>query len=864
MKHSVTTAAVVAAFVVFASAAAAQDAGVDAGNSGALPTQAPAATPTTDQTAAPLDVISVPHQAAPVATESAPQRDARVAEVIVTAQRREERAQDVPISITVLDAQQLSNANISSTADLATYTPSLSANTRFGNDNASFAIRGFTQDLRTTASVGTYFAEVIAPRGQSVQNSGDGAGPGALFDLENVQVLKGPQGTLFGRNTTGGAVLIVPKKPTDKFEGYVELSGGDYDMFRQQAVINVPVTDWFKFRLGVDNNDAKGWMHNITDIGPRELNDINYTAYRLSTVLNLTDAIENYTILTYTDSDNHGNTAQLFACNPGFSAVAILAPGACRAQLNHQAANGTDGFYDVANTAGHPRTAIKEARAINTTTFSLSDDLTLKNILAYSHLETWNTSGIFGTQFTETQAALLPFNVPGLVDDRRQFNGGASVTNPDFPVTSQETWVEELQLQGTSLEGRLHWQTGLYYEHSRPDGWSGDNGVELIDCDLSSIEGPPSQWNCFDPLAGTLSGVLLYKIKTDYLNEAAYAQATYDISEQFSVTGGLRYTRDRTRGNVDKLRYTFALNVPLPPIETIQSAEAKSDAPTGVLELSYKPAKDILTYAKYSRGYRQGSVNMNADANPVTGATLQTWDPEHVNAYEIGAKTQFGGIIPGRINVAAFYNDLRDMQLQNGYISQNSGTTTAIINAGRARIAGAEVEAFVELVRDLTLGVSYAYLNTKLVQQDDHTADIRAAGGIVAGATSTPIADEGETLPFAPDHTAVTSLTYRLPLPVEFGDVSLGAVYVFTGKRRTAAGSQTPYDELSAFRLLNLNLNWMSVFNSAFDLSLFGTNVLNEKYSTYYSGTYSALGFESRQNGAPRMYGARLKYSFGR
>src|SRR3546814_6972799 len=100
-------------------------------------------------------------------------------------------SQDVPISITVLDQQQLANANVTNSSDLANYTPSLSVNTRFGAENAMFAIRGFTQDLRTTASVATYFAEVVAPRGQSLQNSGDGAGPGSLFDLENVQVLQG-------------------------------------------------------------------------------------------------------------------------------------------------------------------------------------------------------------------------------------------------------------------------------------------------------------------------------------------------------------------------------------------------------------------------------------------------------------------------------------------------------------------------------------------------------------------------------------------------------------------------------------------------------------------------------------------------
>ena len=174
------------------------------------------------------DVITVDERSPAVPAQDAGRQPRRqVEEVIVTAQRREENIQDVAISITVFDQKQIADANITTGVDLANYTPSLSANTRFGPDNASFAIRGFTQDLRTTASVATYFAEVVAPRGQSSQTSGDGAGPGALFDLENVQVLKGPQGTLFGRNTTGGAVLLVPQKPTDEFEGYLEANGGN-------------------------------------------------------------------------------------------------------------------------------------------------------------------------------------------------------------------------------------------------------------------------------------------------------------------------------------------------------------------------------------------------------------------------------------------------------------------------------------------------------------------------------------------------------------------------------------------------------------------------------------------------------------
>jgi iron complex outermembrane receptor protein len=153
-------------------------------------------------------------------------------DIIVTARRTEERLQDVPISITVMSQDAITNRNISNAGDLGSYIPSLATNANFGPERSSFSIRGFIQEGRTSPSVAVYFADVVAPRANSGTTSGNGAGVGAFFDLQNVQVLKGPQGTLFGRNTTGGAILLVPTKPTDKLEGYLEGSLGNYNMHR--------------------------------------------------------------------------------------------------------------------------------------------------------------------------------------------------------------------------------------------------------------------------------------------------------------------------------------------------------------------------------------------------------------------------------------------------------------------------------------------------------------------------------------------------------------------------------------------------------------------------------------------------------
>src|SRR5882724_6803655 len=237
--------------------------------------------------------VAVPafSQSAPPATAAAaaPSQGVELTEVIVTARRVEERLQDVPISITVFNQEQLTNRNVVNAADLAAYTPSLSANQNFGTENSSFAIRGFVQDAGTPPSVAVYFADVVALRGptQGTQ-AGDGAGPGSFFDLQNVQVLKGPQGTLFGRNTTGGAVLFVPQKPTGVFEGYVEASAGNYDMKRVQAAINLPVTESVRLRVAVDHNDRKGYLNNISGIGPEDFNDVDYTAGRVSLVVDIT------------------------------------------------------------------------------------------------------------------------------------------------------------------------------------------------------------------------------------------------------------------------------------------------------------------------------------------------------------------------------------------------------------------------------------------------------------------------------------------------------------------------------------------------------------------------------------------------
>ena len=306
--------------------------------------------------------------------------------IIVTARRIEENLQDVPISITVFNQDQLDNRNITNSTDLAAYTPSLSINGRYGPDKASFAIRGFSQDLNTLPTVGVYFADVVAPRLSSNITSGNGAGPGSLFDLQNVQVLKGPQGTLFGRNTTGGAILLVPKRPTGNLEGYIEGTYGNYDQRRVQAVLNVPLADTFKVRGGIDWNKRDGYINNRTNIGPKDFNDVDYFSARLSILAELTPDLENYTLFTYNRSNTNGYLGKIAYCNRGpvpgtTGATGLYRAGLCN-QVDQEAADGY-GFYDVQNNDPDPFIKGRQFQIINTTTWDATDTLTFKNIASY-------------------------------------------------------------------------------------------------------------------------------------------------------------------------------------------------------------------------------------------------------------------------------------------------------------------------------------------------------------------------------------------------------------------------------------------------------------------------------------------------
>jgi iron complex outermembrane receptor protein len=772
-------------------------------------------------------------------------------EIIVTARRVEERLQDVPISITVFNQEQLTEKNVLSARDLATYAPSLSVNGRYGTENSSFAIRGFSQEIRTTPSVAIYFADVVAPRASgSGTPAGDGAGPGSFFDLQNVQILRGPQGTLFGRNTTGGAILLVPQKPTSTVEGYIEQSAGNYGMLRTQAVLNLPFGESVRFRAGLDYNKRDGYLRNTSGVGPGDFADVNYIAGRASLVWDIAASVENYTIASYSRSDNNGQVPRLFVCNPGFR----LGNFAC-AQLAKNAATGADGRFDVQNDVPNPQARTKQWQAINTTTWIATDTFTIKNIVSYAQLENDLNAALFGTNFFVGPFPLI---------------SNVSLHPPGLHSASQSTLTEELQLQGRSDDNRLTWQAGGYYESSKGIDPSGAQSPATINCTNSET------LNCFDVLGaatGRPTGTVNWQVgETTFRNLGVYAQSSYNLLEPLKLTAGIRYTKDRSETDDEIAIRRFPAPTYRQPVtfcnnsdtghgytEVVSSVNAcgvhyakDSSAPTWLLGLDYKLTEDVLAYGKYSRGYRQGSVQ------PFSVPGHTTYDPEKVNAYELGLKTSFDAPIRGTFNVAAFYNKLTDQQLLYGFGSSTNSApgNAAIVNAGASRVYGAEVDTALLLFHGFRVSLAYAYLNTK-VQELAVIPPNPATGYDV----SLPLSVAGDPLPYSTKHKLSADVNYTLPLAASIGAVSVGATYTYQSALYISRSS--PYGIVPSYSLVNTNLNWNGIFGSGFDVALFVTNAFDKEYRSAITNSWGSFGYEIEVPGEPRMYGARLRYRFG-
>jgi iron complex outermembrane receptor protein len=348
----------------------------------------------------------------------------------------------------------------------------------------------------------------------------------------------------------------------------------------------------------------------------------------------------------------------------------------------------------------------------------------------------------------------------------------------------------------------------------------------------------------------------------------AYAQGTYALTDQLKLTAGVRYTYDRTNGT--SISRTFTFNGALDAdgyraIGTTSCARGYSAAndcrlqsktstkkPTWTLNLAYNPVEDVMLYATYSRGYRQGA------AAPFAAPEAQTFGPETVDVYEVGAKTSFRGKVSGRFNVAGFYSNLFNPQIQYGLqnASGGSGGTSIFSDGGKARIYGAELESSLQFLDFFRLDASGTYLNTKLLKGPN-------AGPFPAYPTVIPSTIVGDPLSFSPEWAANVSGTIMIPTPESVGKLEVGATYRYQASFQTAASTVSRGQLASSIKQVDLNLDWRDVGGRPVDFSLFATNVTKQKVATLITPLYATFGFDTRYLGEPRIYGAKLRVRFG-
>jgi iron complex outermembrane receptor protein len=592
-------------------------------------------------------------------------------DIVVTARRRAENLQDVPLSVTAFTPELLTQNRIQDRTDLANFTPSLISITGgYPKEFAFFALRGQGPAFGSTPGVINYFAEVAAP------TSIDGR-TGTYFDLANVQVLAGPQGTLFGKNATGGNILFEPQRPTNRHEGYVQLEYGNLRDVRTEFAVNVPIVDdKVLLRVAGEVGRRDGYTK---DVGPnfagKDYDNLDYQSVRASLTLRPAAGLELYTVGRYYHSDNNGPGTVLEQFNPNLGVGLLPAlgvfPGLATAVADQDNRGIRRVSYDLDQFS-----KTDYWQVINHATLEVSDRLTLKNIVSYSE-------------------ATLRY---GYDYDATPFPIGGQTSRTGGPTQAPTFFTEELQLQGRLLNDAVNFTAGGYY-------------------DRGNIRRSQSGLFTQFPLS-FFAGQIPARIDNSSRSYAAFGQATIDLGKAglldgLSITGGLRHTWDETQSE------TQILTLP------VTGGTAKFKYLSYNVSADYAVTTGVHVYATSRDAYKAGGVN-----GPVPeGSSFRTFPPERLQDLEIGLKSQtvIGGV-PTRFNVAAYRGNYTNIQR-----TTPESISGAILNvtrsAAKGRIQGVEVTTAIVPFTGLTLNGSYSYTDAKYTRVEDATA-----GALLAGA----------------------------------------------------------------------------------------------------------------------------------
>jgi len=708
-------------------------------------------------------------------------QDGSLGDIVVTARRTSEQLQKTPVAVTALTGETLTQRNVTDIYALQFSAPNLSVSPLIFNSGAAVTIRGqvnVENQSNSDPAVAIYVDGVYVAR-----SSG---GLMDLVDVERVEVLRGPQGTLFGRNTTGGALNIVTPDPTGEFGGFLTGTYGNYDLFEASGALNVPIAgDEAGLRISFKHSQNSGYGRNAY-LNTR-LADMNKEFVRAK--LKIAPDGAAWSLLLsgdYSEWENNGPVAALIAVRPGSPAtnLPIVAPVRPGDTLGNYISN--DFYTSYAGNSTPSKNKVWGGSAI------LDVDLG-------------------GVQFKST-SALRGTDVNYFTD-----NDGTPyiVIATEAELKQKYQLTQELQLSGGN--DNLSWIGGLFYFDEKNE----DGNPFLLN--LSPI-GPPTGIN---------------QAFTRNRSIAGYAQATYKITPELRITGGLRYTQDKRKVDLRNRRVngTCILNTVDVAGTCRATQKGTFDYLSYTLGLDYQAADDLFLYAKTSRAYRAGGFNIRSIG--------PSFEPERVTDYEFGFKAD---IVPRRLraNVAAFYSDFNNVQRTVNIVDQFSGNTSALIqNAAKASLMGVELEVNAMPIPGLELSGNLGYTEPSYGRYVDP-----ASGADLSG---TP-------------YTYLSRVSYNVgatyTAPVGFGDLIAHVDYGFQSRRYFAANPGLyDLDGQAGFGLLNGRLT-VRLEEPAIDVALWGRNIANKKYDTYRLDFYNALGTVIAFRGTPRTYGISATYRF--
>ncbi|MEO0411392.1 MAG: TonB-dependent receptor [Pseudomonadota bacterium] len=758
-------------------------------------------------------------------------------EIMVTAQKRSEGVNDIPLSIQAFTGDALQNAGIFDASQLTLVTPGLNFS-RSSANTPIYTLRGVgfnTPNLSSTSPVGVYVDEVAYA--YPFMSSGP------LFDLERVEVLKGPQGTLYGRNTTGGLFNFITKKPSDTLEAGVIGEIGNFETYNFEAYVSGPVSETVGVRLsGRWENSDKGWQNSVTR--DDELGKKDRLGLRAIVDFEPNEDLRIEVSGSYwrDRSDTVAPQAVLLnADQPDFVGPDIA--GFIRDDWTSRTAD-----WDPEDGSKPPFEVDAEFFSVTgRIDYAITEAISLVSLTAYNDVRRDDTNDVDGT--------------PVEVFAQQSIGDIASFS-------------QELRLVGSA--GQFDYIVGAYYSRDKIN----DNQVGFYErSSVLQLLRFLSQ-NAIDPMNALYTpeqyaaGFRTYRNTTEQTNRSAsiFASGDWEISDQFKVSAGLRYTDDQLRfsacsgdfngntlpiwntavhflvnaqtGNTPNFLVqengcmTYAEN--FTDLAAFERPALNEDNVAGRLSLQYTPNDDVLLYGTFSRGFKSGAVPMLPTNNETQ---LEPARQERVTAYELGSKLT---LLDGRmqLNSSAFYYDYRDKQLFSEVLDPVFTTLTRLVNVPKSEVYGFEVDGTFRATQELTLRIGAALTKTNVKEFQG----FNRAGQ--------PEDFAGQRFPYTPEWQVNGSINYDTPITTTLNlQGTLNANYL---SETSGSFGEEPGFGVDAYTIVN---GTVSVYapDNGWRVGLYANNI----FDTYYwTATDVLTDIVFRVPGMARTFGVRVSYDF--